>query len=487
MRLHWRLILNMLAILLVFNSGFMFLCLPISLYYGEESVWALLFSGIVCFLVGGGVYMLTRGRTHLELRKRDGYVTVTSGWLVMSLSGCMPYLFSGAIGNFSDAFFETISGYSTTGATILDDIEALPKGILFWRSLTQWIGGMGIIVLTVAILPLLGIGGMQLFVAEAPGISPDKLQPRIRETAKHLWLIYLGLTLTEALLLTGGGMSFYDAINHALTTMATGGFSTKNASIAAFSSPFIQYTIIVFMLLAGTNFTMIYFFLRRNYQKLWKNEELMTYWIICLSSGILIAVALYITTEYSIEYAFRTSLFHVISIITTTGYVTEDYTMWAPFIMIFLFFLMFLGGSTGSTAGGVKISRHIVLVKNSVLELKRQLHPAAIIPVRLNNKAMRQEVTFTILAFIIIYIAIFVLGSIIVSVMGIDFMTAMGSVATCLGNIGPGIGMLGPSHTFSSMPLGVKYFLALLMLLGRLELFTVLMLLSPAFWRRRFT
>ena len=486
MKLNLALIARILAILLLFNALFMWLCLPFAWYYQDGSASTLLLAGCICLALGGIVFLATRFSTKQELRKRDGYVAVTAGWLIMSLTGTLPYLLSGSIGNFSDAFFETVSGYSTTGATILSDIEALPHGILFWRSLTQWIGGMGIIVLTVAILPILGIGGMQLFIAEAPGISPDKLQPRIKETARNLWIIYVSLTLAEALLLYLGGMGAFDALNHALTTMATGGFSTKNASIAAFPSPFIQYTIIVFMLFAGTNFTMTYLLLKGAYRKVRRNEEFMTYLGICLIGGLLVGSVLLLVTDYQAEYAFRTALFHVVSVVTTTGYITEDYTIWAPLLTLIFFFLMFLGGSAGSTAGGVKISRHLVLIKNSFLELKRQLHPTAIIPVRLNRKAIKQDITFMILAFIIIYILIFVVGSLIVASMGVSFETAIGAVATSLGNIGPGLGSVGPVYSFVHLPTEVKYVLTLLMLLGRLELFTVLILFTPYFWRKKY-
>ncbi|MDH5609812.1 MAG: TrkH family potassium uptake protein, partial [Cyclobacteriaceae bacterium] len=415
---------------------------------------------------------------------RDGYLVVTGGWLIMSLFGSIPYMLSGSIPDISNAFFETISGYSTTGATILTDIEAVPKGILFWRSLTQWIGGMGIIVLTVAILPILGIGGMQLFVAEAPGISPDKLQPRIKETAKRLWLIYLGLTVAEIILLWVGGMTFFDAVNHGLTTMATGGFSTKNASIAYYTSPFIQYVIIVFMFLAGTNFTITYYVMKGKFLKVLSNEEFKAYSLMTLALSVFVGVCVYFLGNESFEKSFRDVLFQFVSIITTTGYITYDYSTWAQFIIVIIFILMFIGASAGSTAGGVKIVRHLILFKNSILELKRQIHPSAVIPVRFNSKAVSREITFNILAFIMIYISIFALGSVIISILGADLLTSIGAVATCLGNIGPGLGKVGPVDNFAHLPAASKWVLSFLMLLGRLELFTVLILFTPYFWRK---
>lgn len=482
MLFNYRIILNILGILLMINGMFMFLCIPFSLYYGAVDLLAIFGAGSIALICGAILFLSTRKNENKELKKRDGYLVVTFGWLIMSAFGSLPYMFSGAIPEFGDAFFETISGFSTTGATVLIDIEAVDKGILFWRSLTQWIGGMGIIVLTVAILPILGIGGMQLFVAEAPGVSPDKLQPRIKETAKRLWLIYLGLTFAETVFLWLGGMTFYDAINHGLTTMATGGFSTKNASIAHFDSPFIQYTIIAFMFLAGTNFTMTYFGLHGEFQKVFKNDEFRFYLTFCIVLTLVVSVGIYLTGG-PLEMAFRNAAFQVVSVITTTGYITADYTAWSPFITLLFFIMMFLGASAGSTAGGVKIVRHIILIKNSFLELKRQLHPSAVIPVRFNGNAVSRDITFNILAFIMIYILIFAGGSVVMGMLGADFNTSIGSVATCLGNIGPGLGTVGPVDNFAHISASGKWLLSFLMLLGRLELFTVLILFTPFFWK----
>ena len=483
MRFNYQVITNIIGLLLMLNGVFMLFCIPFSLYFGEGDLLAITISGLITIWIGGLLWLATRKFSNKELKKRDGYLIVTLGWLAMSCFGTLPYLFSGAIPNFTNAFFETISGFTTTGATILTDIESVNRGILFWRSLTQWIGGMGIIVLAVAILPILGIGGMQLFVAEAPGISPDKLQPRIKETAKRLWLIYFSLTTIETILLWAGGMTFFDAINHGLTTMATGGFSTKNASAAHFSA-YTQYIMALFMFLAGTNFTMTYFGSHGQFKKVWNNEEFRFYLGTCVLLTIISATTIYLVSGEGMEHSFRDGLFQVISIITTTGYVSADYTQWSSFITMLFFVMMFIGASAGSTAGGVKIVRHVILLKNSILELKRQLHPSAIIPVRFNKVAVPKDITFNILAFIMIYISIFALGSVIMTSMGVDLETALGSVATSLGNIGPGLGSVGPVDNFAHMPTFGKWFLAFLMLLGRLELFTVLMLFTPYFWRR---
>lgn len=483
MKLNYRVIGNILGALLMLNAGFMYLCIPFSLYYEEGDFVPLTFSATITFLFGISLWLLTREASK-ELSKREGYLIVSFGWIIMSVFGSLPYLFSNAIPDFTNAFFETISGFSTTGASVLEDIEAVPKGILFWRSLTQWIGGMGIIVLAVAILPILGIGGMQLFVAEAPGITPDKLQPRIKETAKRLWYVYVALTVTEMVMLWVAGMSFFDACNHALTTMATGGFSTKNASIAHFEAPIIHYILAFFMFMAGTNFTLTYFSIHFKFKPLFRNEEFRAYLLITIISTVVIAIFIYNFSNAAIESSIRKGLFTVVSIVTTTGYVIADYTSWTPTISVIIFVLMFVGASAGSTAGGVKVVRHVLLFKNSLMEFKRQLHPNAVIPVRFNNKAVSQDIIFNILAFIMIYILIFALGSILIALMGNGFMTSIGAVATCLGNIGPGFGTVGPVNNFAHIQPVSKWILSFLMLMGRLELFTFLMILTPFFWRK---
>jgi hypothetical protein len=333
------------------------------------------------------------------MNKREGYIVVSFGWIFMALSGTIPYILTGVIPSFTNAFFETMSGYTTTGATILNDIEIVPKGVLFWRSTTHWIGGMGIIVLAIAILPLLGIGGMQLFAAEAPGPSGDKLHPRITDTAKRLWLIYFGYTVAETILLKVAGMSFFDAINHSMSTLSTGGFSTKNASVAYWNhKPIIEYIIILFMFLAGTNFVLSYFAFKGRVQKIFKDEEFKMYFKFIITFTIIAALIIYFRADLLLstidhpmvwgraESAFRHALFQVLTVITTTGFITADYTLWTPFLLVMFFGLMFLGGSAGSTAGGVKVMRHLILIKNVFLEFRRALHPNAVLPVRYNTK-----------------------------------------------------------------------------------------------------
>lgn len=482
MTVNYRVVLNVLGLLLLFNGMFMLLCLPATVIFNLEDVVSMGFSATATLGLGMMTWVLTRSSEKPNIRKREGFLIVTFGWVVMSISGTLPYIMSGSVVSFTDAFFETLSGYTTTGASIITDLDIVPKDILLWRSMTQWIGGMGIIVLAVAILPILGIGGMQLFVAESPGLKADKLAPKIRDTAKRLWLIYVGLTVAELVMLKIAGMTWFDALNHALTTMATGGFSTQNTSAAEFS-PAIQYIITLFMFLAGTSFTLTYFALVGNVKKVLENEEFRFYTGIILLTTVGVSIVVASVSDVGFEKAFRDSIFQIISLITTTGFVSADYTSWTSFITMVFFILLFFGGSAGSTAGGVKIVRHIILVKNSILELKRQLHPSAIIPVRLNGRAVDQSITYNVVAFIMTYIIIFALGSVVMTMFGVDLLTAMGSVATSLGNVGPGIGNVGPMDNFAWLPAGAKWFLAILMLVGRLELFTVLILFTPYFWR----
>jgi trk system potassium uptake protein TrkH len=469
----------------------------ISLIYKDGVTFNLFLSGGITILVGLLVMFNTKDHNK-EMNKREGYIVVAFGWIVMTLSGTIPYLLTGSITSFTNAFFETMSGYTTTGATILNDIEIVPKGVLFWRSLTHWIGGMGIIVLAVAILPLLGIGGMQMFAAEAPGPSADKLHPRITDTAKRLWLIYFGYTAAETILLKVAGMSFFDAINHSLCTLSTGGFSTKNASIAYWNGqPIIQYIIIVFMFLAGTNFVLSYFAFKGKIQRVLRDEELKLYFKFIAIFTIIAALIIYFkadlttsTIEHPMvwgkaESSFRHALFQVISVVTTTGFITADYTLWTPLLLVFFFGLMFLGGSAGSTSGGVKVVRHLILIKNGFLEFKRALHPNAVLPVRYNNKAVTGDIVFNILAFFILYMLSFIVGALVFSMFNIDFMSSIGLSASSLGNVGPALGNFGPVNNYAALPSLGKWWASFLMLIGRLELFTVLILLTPFFWRNR--
>jgi len=495
--LNIKIVISFLGLTSIMNGFFMFLSAPFSWYHNEPALKGILLAGFLTILIGFGMWYFTRNAPK-NLQKKEGYMIVTFGWLMLTLTGTLPYLLTGAIPNFIDAIFEAISGYSTTGASILTDIESLPKGILFWRSSTHWIGGMGIIVLTIAILPLLGIGGMQLFMAEAPGPSTDKMHPRITETAKRLWLIYFSLTMAEFLLLKIAGMTWYDAINHAMATMSTGGFSTKNASIAYWNGmPMIQYIIIAFMFIAGTNFLLSYFALKGKISKVIRNEEFKYYFFGVVGFVVLISFVIIFFQDPNLktsidhpmplgrlESSIRHAAFQVIAVVTTTGFVTADYTMWNTVATLLIFSLFFVGGSAGSTAGGVKIVRHIIMFKNAILEFKKLLHPHAIIPVRYEGTPVRGRVVYNILSFFVLYMGIFIGSAIVLSFMELDFISAIGVSASSLGNIGPAFGKMSPVNNYASLTNPAKLFSSFLMLIGRLELFTVLILLTPFFWRK---
>jgi trk system potassium uptake protein TrkH len=478
-------ILNILSVLLFVNAGLMATCIPFSMYYNDHTLASWIYSIAISLIVAFPLWGITNKRkSKSNIKKREGYIIVTFSWVIMALSGTLPYILTGSIPSFTNAFFESISGFTTTGATILDNIEAMPESILFWRSLTQWVGGLGFIVLVISILPSLGIGGMQLFVAEAPGITADKLQPRIQDTAKRLWFLYIFLTFAEFLFLVFSEMDFFDAINHSLTTMSTGGFSPKQGSIAHYGSAYIEYVITAFMFLGGVNFVLLYLTVKGKPGKLLSNGEFRTYLGITFFGTILVSLVLIFKDGFPLEQALREGVFQIVAILTTTGYATADYTAWGGSVTLIFFILMFVGGSAGSTAGGVKIVRHLIIAKNSIVEFKRQLHLSAIIPVRLNGKAVPHEVTRNILAFVIIYLTIFGIASVALSLMGMDAVTAMGSVAASLGNVGPGLGDTGPSHTFSGVPSMAKWVLSAIMVIGRLEIFTVLIIFTGYFWRR---
>ena len=467
----------------------MALPLAFSFFYEDGTVFSFLISSSITLAIGFGLRYFLRHCKNAEIKRREGFLIVSLSWISMTLFGTLPYLFSQSIPDFTNAVFETISGFSTTGASILNNIEEMPESILLWRSMTQWIGGMGIIVLTIAILPLLGIGGMELFVNEAPGPTKDKIHPRIKETAKRLWVIYVILTLSEMVILMFAGMNFFDAINHSLTTISTGGFSTKQASIAYFDSPVIETILVFFMFLAGTNFTLLYFGFKGKINKIWKNDEFKWYLFAVIGLIGVITAGIYLdktnfVNNFSILESFRLAGFQVVSIITTTGFASGTFTEWGVFVTFLFFLLLFTGASAGSTSGGMKIVRIVILIKNGFMEFKRRLHPNAIIPVHLNGVSVNNKIIYNLLAFVFLYLFMFVIGSIIMaSLPGMDLLTAISSVATCLGNVGPGISTVNPAESFAHIPDAGKWVLSFLMLFGRLELFTVAVLFTPYFWR----
>jgi|TARA_Y100000768_G_scaffold223714_1_gene168825 trk system potassium uptake protein TrkH len=496
-RINHKLIINLFGVLLLFNSAFIFVSTLVSLYFNDGVTLGFFYAGLIVSFVGFILFFSTR-KYNQQIQKKEVYIIVSFGWLLMICSGMLPYIFTDSIPQISFAFFETSSGYTATGSTVINNVEDLPASILFWRSTTHWIGGMGIIVLAVAILPLLGIGGMQLFSAEAPGPNGSKLHPRITDTAKRLWYIYVGLTFAETSLLTFAGMDFFDAINNSMSTIATGGFSTKNVSIAYWNnSPLIQYIIIFFMFISGANFVLSYFALKGKINRFLNDEEFKVYFIFVLISVLVVATVLFFNVDLTnskfdhpqiygrLESSIRHALFQVIAIITTTGLVTGDFSGWTPFLTVFFFCLMFVGGSSGSTSGGIKIVRHLLMIKSGFLELKRSLHPSVIIKPRYNGSILEQNIIHNIYSFFILYILLFIFGALFFTVIGLDFKSAFGVSVASLGNVGPAIGDYGPSFTYSSLPKLGKYMASFLMIFGRLELFTFLVIFTPYFWKNR--
>ena len=476
-------IARVLGVQLLVVAGFMLLALPFSLYYGGDDALPILLSTLLTGAVGGGLFVFRRKGVP-NVTKREGYLIVVLGWLLMVSFSMLPYLFGGYIPSITDAFFETMSGMTTTGASILTDIEVMPKGILFWRSMTQWIGGMGIIVLTVALFPLLGIGGVELFGAEAPGPTSDKIHPRIRETAKRLYILYFAFTIAAMACYLIGGMNFYDAINHALTTMATGGFSTRNASAAYWNDfAFIQYAMTFFMIVAGTNYVVLYHLAKGNWRRAFRSEEFRAYLIMLGLLAVVVTAVVYTKTGSGLERSFRDSIFQIASVISTTGYVSADYTSWTESMTMLFFIMLFLGACAGSTAGGIKVIRHLVFFKNTYLEFKRLLHPRAVVPLKLDGGIVPGRILTHILVFLLLFLMTFLLGSMVVVALGMDFLSGIGAVATSLGNVGPAIGDVGPVNNFAAVPTSAKWVLSFLMLLGRLEMFTILILFTPYFWR----
>ncbi|MCW8858090.1 MAG: TrkH family potassium uptake protein [Deltaproteobacteria bacterium] len=475
--------LRILGALLLFLAATLLAPLPFSFYYAD-GVWsAFVLSAVICSAAGGLLFAFCKSPKELSLR--EGFAVVTFGWTVFAVFGALPYLISGAIPSPLNAIFETMSGFTTTGSTILTDIESMPPSLLFWRSLTHWLGGMGIIVLSLAILPMLGVGGMQLFKAEVPGPTADRLKPRIQDTAKMLWGVYFLLTMVETVMLMLGGMSFFDALCHSFATLATGGFSTKNASIAAYDSSYIDTVITFFMILAGVNFALHFQVLRGRAKDFFRSEELRVYLGLIFAATLMVMIFNWSGNIYS---AFgenlRFSIFQVSSIMTTTGFGTADFELWPVVTQYILVLLMFVGGCAGSTGGGMKVARILLLFKHAQVQVFRLIHPRAIRLVKLGNRPVDKEVLQAILGFFALFIGVFVLGSLLVAASGMDLVSAGSAVIACLANIGPGLGSVGPTDHFAHVPAFGKSVLIFCMLMGRLELFTVLVLFFPSFWRK---
>ena len=482
--MRWRYILNTVGVLILFFGGTMVLPLAFDLYAMDRSLMPLVEAMGITLVCGTALMALFRHEKTDTMSQREGMAIVSLGWTAIGLFGALPFYLSDASFFFVDAFFESVSGFTTTGSSILTDIEGLSPGLLVWRSFIQWLGGMGIIVLSIAILPFLGVGGMQLYKAEVPSPVPDKLKPRIRDTALILWKVYALFTVAETLLLMIGGMTFFDALNHAFTTMPTGGFSTKNASVAHFDSGYIDIVITVFMLLAGINFSLHYQLLKGRPLAFWKDSECRFYLAMCLILTLVVGADIYRTVYADAGQALRYAAFQVVSIVTTTGYATADYELWPGMSQIIIFLCMFVGASAGSTGGGMKCLRIMLCFKYCYKELFSMIHPRAVTRIKIGGKTVPEDVVRSVLGFLVLYMVLFALSTILLAGTGVDFVTALGAVAATIGNIGPGFGMVGPVDNFAQIPYWGKWLLSWCMLLGRLEIYTLIIVVVPEFWRK---
>lgn len=481
--MNYGIIIKVLGNLLVFEALLMIPAYLISIFYQQNDSSAFLISISVTFVVG---FIMSKVKgAYKRIKAKDALAVVAIGWLLASFFGSLPFVISRSIPSFVDAFFETISGLTTTGSTVIKDVEILPKGILFWRSLTHWIGGMGILVFTLAILPTMGIGGFQIFKAESPGPTADKIVPRIKDTARILYTTYIAITIIQVIFLVIGGMSLFESAVHTFGTVGTGGYSTRNASIGAYNSSYIHIVITVFMILSGVNFSLYYSLVNGKWKEVIRNEELRLYLGIIFAAGILIGLNIYMNTDgyKNIGLAFRDSFFQVSSIITTTGYASVDFDLWPAFSKMILLLLMFIGGCAGSTSGSVKVIRILVLAKLVKRQVAKIFHPNAYIPIKIDGKVVSDDVVNSISSFFILFIIIFVIGILVISFEGLDFESTVSAVATSIGNVGPGFGFVGPTRNFSDFSSFSKIFLSLLMLMGRLELFTIIALVSPKAWK----
>ena len=478
------LVFNLVGVVIIFSSAFMLLPIIASIIYKSGDISALGVSFFVTLFSGILIFFFTKSQKEVELKHRDGFAVVTLSWLAISLFGALPYLMADASLSFTNAYFEAMAGFTTTGASVLSDLESMPEGILLWRSLTQWMGGMGIIVFSIAILPMLGVGGMQLFKAEVPDIGVEKLRPRILDTAKSLWYIYAGLTVILAVLLWICGMEVFDAVCHALTTMATGGFSTKTASIAHFNNAYIEIIITVFMFLAGINFALHFYALRGKFSKFTKSTEFKFYLMVIFVSIAVVTLTLIRSGGYSVPDSLRYASFQVVSVMTTTGFATADYELWPVFIQVLLLSLMFFGGMIGSTGGGMKQVRVLLMIKQAYRELYQLIHPHALTALRLGGKIVLKETLGGIWGFLFLFILISVVATLLMSALGMDIITSASTVISAMSNVGPALGQAGPTDNYSSIPAAGKWVLIFCMLMGRLEIYTVVILFVPHFWKK---
>ena len=482
--MRWPFILRTIGVLIFFFGLTMIFPLTVGFYYRDQSLIALLLSMGITVIAGLILYLIFRKAQAEVISQREGMAIVAVGWAAVGLFGALPFYLGDGCFTFVDAVFESVSGFTTTGASVLTNIEAVSKGLLFWRSFIQWLGGMGIIVLSVAILPFLGVGGMQLYKAEVPTPVPDKLKPRIRDTAMILWKVYALISIAQVIFLMVGGMTLYDALCHTFTTMPTGGFSTKNASVAHFDSVYFDVVIIFFMLLAGINFSLHYQMLRGKTLAFWQDSECRFFLGAVVLLTLAVSFNVFGTIYQSIGEAVRYGAFQVVSIVTTTGYVTADYEKWPAMSQLILLLCMFLGASAGSTGGGMKCLRILLCFKYCYKELFYLIHPHAVTRVKIGGKTVPDDVMRSVLGFLALYMGLFALSSVPLAGLGVDFTTAFAAVAATIGNIGPGFGMVGPVENYAQIPVLGKWLLIWCMLLGRLEIFTVIILMVPEFWRK---
>jgi trk system potassium uptake protein TrkH len=481
LNLNHKFVFNQLGIITIIESGFMLLPVIVSIIYHEKILKYMILSFAIVFGFGLALYLATKKNLSKDFSKRESFLLVTLSWILMSILGTLPFILTHSIPNFINAFFESMSGFTTTGSSILTNIEIIPKSVLFWRSETHWIGGMGIIVLFVALFPYLKTNRIYLFQAEASVVVEQKAMPKIMDIARTIWLIYVGMTIVLTILLMLGHMSLFESLCHAFGTVATGGFSTRNASIGAYS-PYIQYVITIFMIMAGVNFALYLMLFKRKFANVFSNEELKTYLSIVFITGLAVTIILFTHGTYkNLETDFRQAYFQVASIITATGFATANYLKWPTSAIILIIMVMLIGGSAGSTSGGIKVIRHLIFYRNFKNSFKQMIHPDIVAPVYYNKKPVSTEVVNNVLTFIISYLLVIFFSTLLLVFMGVDIMTAFGSSATCIGGIGPGLGFTGPAGNFSQIPQAGKVLLSLVMLIGRLEIFTIFVIFTKNF------
>ena len=479
--LSYRFIAHLTGQLLAFESILLLTCCCVSMAYGESDLMAFIISSSVC--IAASVMLLVYGRKKENaLSRYEAYIVVALSWVFFTIFGMLPYLLGGYIPTVTDAFFETMSGFTTTGATILDNIDSMPHGILFWRSLTQWIGGLGIVCFTIVLLPGFGVSSQMLYLSEATGVTHSKICPKTRVMARYIFMVYILLTAIESALLKVGGMGLFDAVCHSMTTTATGGFSTKQESIAYWHSPYIEYVVSLFMLLSAINFSLYIIAVKGRWKQLWQNVELKWF---ASSVGLLtliVSVALILSNGYDVEEAFRKSLFQVATCHTSCGFATDDYNLWPPFTWMLLIFAMLSGGCTGSTSGGIKNLRMIIVSHCIRNQFRQILHPRAVLPIKAGSMLDNKLVTM-VLVFIAAYMSVAFVGWTLLMAFGVGFTESMSTVISAMGNVGPGLGSFGPAFSWAALPDGAKWILSSLMLIGRLEIFGFLLIFYRATWR----